>query len=164
MKIKGIKTNLPGTEERKREKEDKWVMNFHKHRFLEDKQHDETLKLQRANSELAREQQREREKSPSKALRPLTASGSSSSVRKRQGHQQEDQHTSNQQENHIKKRSLNSNLSTQELIMLGMYKLNEQQEEIYNKFVEMLTQFDVHDQVTVVLCPFSFWNPLINSC
>lgn len=119
-------------------------MNFQKYRYLEEKQHEETLKLQRANSEMARDQQRE--KSPSKSLRPLTATGSSSSHRKRHGnHHDEDDKI--QPEMHIKKRALNSNLSTQELIMLGMYKFNEEQEEIYNKFVKMLTEFDVHDQV-----------------
>ncbi len=145
--ILGLKTNYPGIEDRKRDKEDKWVVNFQKYRFLEDKQHEETLKLQRANSELAREQQRE--KSPTRALRPLTASGSSSTFRKRHGHNEDDEDSRNQSSIHVKKRALNKNLSTQELIMLGMYKLSDEQEDIYNKFVKMLSEFDVHDQVGI---------------
>lgn len=146
--VTGLKTHLPGGEERKKDKEEKWVMNFQKYRFLEEKQHDETLKLQRVNSELAREQQRER--SPARPQRPLTASGTSSSQHKRHGNYQEEEDSLQHQESHIKKRALNGNLSAQELIMLGMYKFNEEQEEIYNKFVKMLTEFDAHDQQNVV--------------
>ena len=41
-------------------------------------------------------------------------------------------------------------LTEEDLIMLGMYRLNSRQAEIYKQFVRMLVNFDPHDQAKIV--------------
>ena len=42
---------------------------------------------------------------------------------------------------------LDRNISTEDLIMMGLYRLDEQQEQIYRNFVEMISGFDEYDKV-----------------
>jgi hypothetical protein len=49
---------------------------------------------------------------------------------------------------HFSRRSRNPGISETDLLMFGMYRLNPEQEEIYKKFVEMVSEFDDFDMVS----------------
>ena len=57
---------------------------------------------------------------------------------------------------HFSRRSKNPQISDTDLIMFGLYKLNPHQEEIYNQFVQMISEFSNFDMVTFSIL-FAFY-------
>lgn len=51
---------------------------------------------------------------------------------------------------HVNKRTSNTELSEEDMVMLGVYRLDARQAEIYQNFVNMLTEFDSHDSRNIV--------------
>lgn len=139
--------------------EDKWVDNFQKYQFLKDSSNKD-LHNSREKDKL----DREKERPPKKTLRPTSAPGNNgtmnstspnrgtrASLNSLPRHREETDYESDGEEKepgYVKKRNHGKNLTKQELIMLGMYRLNSEQEEIYNKFVQMLSEFDAFDMVS----------------
>lgn len=52
---------------------------------------------------------------------------------------------------HFSRKSKNPQISDTDLIMFGLYKLNPHQEEIYNQFVQMISEFSNFDMVNILL-------------
>lgn len=65
-----------------------------------------------------------------------------------------------------RRRTRNDRLSSDELVLLGMYRFSPEQEEIYEKFVQMISDFNQFDMVRescVFFLPVLLDRRLINS-
>ena len=140
-----MKSNRPVQKQVEKARETKWVPNFQKHRYLDDKLH-EQIKTQH------KEQTQARNSSPGALNRKRTTEGKfSDDINFEEAEEEEQLDTSTMP---FSRKSTNQEISDTDLIMFGMYRLNTEQEEIYRKFVDMLTGFSQFDKVrSIVYCP-----------
>lgn len=137
--VDGLESNLPGKRLKQKARESKWVDNFTKYSALSDSFNIANVK------------------------RPNSTNGLQDSQNFSKIHQNHDEigfeedsivqdmlpnDTTKPKVLSSSRRARQEKLSHQELIMLGLYKFNPQQEEIYNKFIEMLSEFDAYDMVS----------------
>ncbi len=136
--IEGVKSNRPVQKQVEKARETKWVPNFQKHRYLDDKLH-EQIKQQH------KEQTQARNPSPGALNRKRTTEGKiNDDINFEEAEEEEQLDTTTM---HFSRKSTNQEINDTDLIMFGMYRLNTEQEEIYRKFVDMLTGFSQFDKV-----------------
>lgn len=139
--ISGLKTDSPEVEEKIKERETNWVSNFQIHHPLDSKKKKSSLNSQtskKAWGNIYTEQQLNRSM---KGIRPQSAP-----IDKKSPQSQPDDIPTT----HTSRRTYNDNLSSSELITFGVYRLNPEQAEVYNKFVDMISQFDTFDMQNIV--------------
>jgi hypothetical protein len=124
-----IGLNVSHDETKLKRKEDKWVSNFQKHSFLSEN------KLEGGVDS------RDRSKSP---LRSRSPGPHSRSHRGNASNVDDSQTNSNKT---IRRVCYDPTIAPEDLVMLGLYRLDERQQEIYRNFVEMLGGFDEYDRV-----------------
>lgn len=132
--INGLKSNLPKQKTREREKESGWVANFQKYRALEPKR-----------------SRRPRIKPPvfKQDNKAASAPGDTPSEHVEYNPLEiSEEDLAAEQQMQMRRRTRAPHLTSDELVLLGMYKFNPEQEEIYQKFVSMLTEFDKFDMVS----------------
>lgn len=116
---------MDNNEKKLKRKEEKWVSNFQKHAFLSDGGVD-------------------RDKQDSSS--PAKQKPSLRSDRKRKG--DEGSQTKPLDRKTTRCVCNDNAVSTEDLVMLGLYRFTEEQEEIYRNFVQMLSGFDEFDRVS----------------
>jgi hypothetical protein len=124
--------NVVEDERTMKKKEEKWVSNFQKHAFLSD---NGTGEKQRADAPA-------RSSSPVRNRAPLYGDGRGDS-RKRK----EEPAVSAQNKKGARSKCYDQSIAREDLVMLGLYRLDEAQEEIYRNFVQMISSFDDFDKV-----------------
>ena len=124
-----IGLNVDNNEKKLKKKEEKWVSNFQKHAFLSDGGVD-----------------REKNEVSSRSASPAKTKSFSRSDRKRRGDEADQTKQSNKSARSVCK---DSSVSTEDLVMLGLYRFSEEQEEIYRNFVQMISGFDEFDKVSM---------------
>jgi hypothetical protein len=122
--------NVSHDETKLKRKEDKWVSNFQKHSFLSD------------NKPEGGVDSRDRSKSPLRSRSP--GPHSRSNHRHNASNVDDSQTNSNKS---IRRVCYDPTIAPEDLVMLGLYRLDERQQEIYRNFVEMLGGFDEYDRV-----------------
>ena len=154
----GLLSTLPGIEEKKKKREGAWVSNFQKYSYLKDPSMTDPTMFAAP-----------RTKSPSKTSHSSSADqlhgattvggggADANTDRKRHRHVSGNFGSNDSMEHgiendsttarYVRRRSYNTELTEEELVMLGVYRLNPRQAEIYDKFVTMLADFDSHDMV-----------------
>lgn len=128
--IKGIKSTLPGQVRREKNREKRWVGNFQKYKGLE-----------------------EGDPFSSRPPRPHSASSQRSQSSRydrdldsEAGYNLEkDEH----ENDHLDSLRLitHDDITSSDMLMLNLYRLNPQQKVVFDEFVDMLKSFDVHDMV-----------------
>jgi hypothetical protein len=122
--------NVSHDETKLKRKEDKWVSNFQKHSFLSDSKPEAGV------------DSRDRSKSPLRSRSP--GPHSRSSQRGNASNVDDSQANSNKNSRRV---CYDPTIAPEDLVMLGLYRLDERQQEIYRNFVEMLGGFDEYDRV-----------------
>lgn len=130
--------NVDDNPEKQRKKEQKWVSNFQKHAFLSeggDREHEgEKNKTNKSGSY-----------SPGRLRNSLSAGSSRHDKRK-----MDTEHDSADNRN-TRSKCFDSHVSKEDLLMMGLYRLNDEQEDIYRRFVDMVSTFDEFDRVSFQL-------------
>jgi hypothetical protein len=123
--------NVNNDEGRLKRKEEKWISNFQKHHFLTDGGVDKD------------EQPRSRGTSPQKPKPAVFgATGRANDHKKRKGEEKSPPRSKT-----ARNACHDPNISPEDLVMLGLYRLDDNQQAIYRAFVEMLSGFDDYDKV-----------------
>ncbi|RYH11953.1 hypothetical protein EON65_38410 [archaeon] len=132
-----MKSSLPAQKEKEKQREGKWVSNFQVNNALDPPKH----------------QKRMRHKSNHSYQRTVSPDNGDNSGQSGQTMPLEMTEEEQEAEKKMatKRRTLNEGLATDELILLGMYRFTPEQEETYQKFVEMLAGFDKFDMVSFML-------------
>lgn len=140
----GIKSNRPLQKQVEKSRESKWVDNFQKFKYLDDR-------LTNDIKQHLKEQTQARNPSPGPLSRKKIGDTKISQDKASEEEGEEDLEgefgNSGQSGFHFSRKATNEELSDTDLIMFGMYRLNPQQEEIYRQFVEMVSGFSQFDQV-----------------
>lgn len=157
--VNGLKSNLPEQKEKEKSKEAKWVSNFQKYNVL-DEVHDNEKKADRKyfpNGPIVKSSSQPALNSSRPMASSNTAPASNvTSMSPSRNKKRLDSNRSNQEEDGSgaipvhQTRCAKTDMTPLDLIMFGMYKLNPRQEEIYNKFVEMLTEFSDFDKESII--------------
>ncbi len=128
MSYSGLQTTQPGWEEKLKAKEHNWVDNHQKYNVLT-----------------------ESGKPPKKSSHKDRESRSRSPNRHSRSHQSEHSNFNKKDDEHAvirrSARCFDEGVSKEHLIVLGMYRLSPEQEQIYNSFVNMISEFDQFDMV-----------------
>ena len=137
MNHAGLKSNLPAQKEKEKEREGKWVSNFQVHNSLDPPKSQKRMrnKSNQPNQHTVSPEPGDATSQFGQTMPPLEMTEDEQEAERKMA---------------TKRRTLNQGLSSDELILLGMYRFNPEQEEIYNKFVEMLAGFDKFDMVSVL--------------
>jgi hypothetical protein len=144
-----MKSTRPMQKQVEKARESKWVSNFQKYRYLDD-----NCLSERKKQESKESQNMKRSVSPSTTKRL----------------DRDIHHSLSQDDNdskdftHFSRRAPNPELTDTDLLMFGMYRLTPKQEEIYNKFVEMIAEFNEFDMVSCLRSSFLFILTLMYGC
>ncbi len=123
--------NVDDNPDKQKKKEQKWVNNFQKHAFLSDGvggDHDEKNKTTSKSASY----------SPGK-LRTSYSAGSTRHEKRKADSEEQNRNT--------RSKCFDPSVSPEDLLMLGLYRLDEEQEDIYRRFVDMISTFDDFDKV-----------------
>jgi len=127
--------NVDDNPEKQRKKEQKWVSNFQKHAFLSeggDREHEgEKNKTNKSGSY-----------SPGR-LRNSHSAGSS-----RHDKRKMDTESDAADNRNTRSKCFDPHVSKEDLLMMGLYRLSDEQEDIYRRFVDMISTFDEFDRVS----------------
>jgi hypothetical protein len=147
-------------EQRKAQRESKWKGNFQKYAalshldpcekddYLEKKHHKQAVGKNKLRP-LSTPQRSSSPTSPGRRSSPTrspTRSPSRSSFPSSSSFVVEDDIP------HVRRQYGGNSMSRAELIMLGLYQFNPQQQEIYNNFIAMLRDFSPYDAVSAFSC------------
>jgi hypothetical protein len=124
--------NVVDDERTMKKKEEKWVSNFQKHAFLSGS----------GANEKNRSEAPARSSSPVRNRTSLYGDSKGDS-RKRK----EEPAAGAQNKKGTRSKCVDQSIAKEDLVMLGLYRLNEAQEEIYRNFVHMISSFDDFDKV-----------------
>jgi hypothetical protein len=127
-----IGLNVVDDERTMKKKEEKWVSNFQKHAFLSESG---TSEKQRADAPA-------RSSSPVRNRATLYGDGRGDSKKRK-----EEPAVGVQSKKGARSKCCDQNIAKEDLVMLGLYRLDEAQEEIYRNFVQMISSFDDFDKV-----------------
>jgi hypothetical protein len=144
--LTGLVSNSAKQKEKEKEKETKWVPNFHKYHILHEP--DKT----------------DRKKNKSYASRSDKKHGSQSTLNQSRSNEYfslgsstefnpleiSEEEMLEEKKMLMRRKTRNNNLNDEELVLLGMYKLTPEQEEIYQQFVAMISTFDRFDMVSII--------------
>eukprot|EP01034_Spumella_vulgaris_P036017 gene36017-44422_t len=152
--VSGLHTTKPGWENRLKDKEGRWIDNHQKYNVLTDgskptrRELDPSVKNVTINSQRndnnSHSSSHNNSHQPSYTIdrntRPISATRVADD-------QPEGSHenTNNDDNITVSRRCFDSTVDRNKLIMLGMYHLDPEQEQIYNNFVSMLSKFDSFD-------------------
>eukprot|EP00598_Pedospumella_elongata_P009198 CAMPEP_0184999548 /NCGR_PEP_ID=MMETSP1098-20130426/65824_1 /TAXON_ID=89044 /ORGANISM="Spumella elongata, Strain CCAP 955/1" /LENGTH=298 /DNA_ID=CAMNT_0027526561 /DNA_START=49 /DNA_END=945 /DNA_ORIENTATION=- len=129
--------NVDDNPEKQRKKEQKWVSNFQKHAFLSeggDREHEgEKNKTNKSGSY-----------SPGR-LRNSHSAGSS-----RHDKRKMDTESDSADNRNTRSKCFDPHVSKEDLLMMGLYRLNDEQEDIYRRFVDMVSTFDEFDRANIL--------------
>jgi hypothetical protein len=152
----GLHTTKPGWENRLKDKEGRWINNHQKYNVLTDsgKPHrreiDVSTKTTNRNNSNNSHSSSHNSYQPSytsdRNARPLSATRDGDDLLEEQEDNQDADGRSSSS------RCLDNSVDKNQLIMLGMYCLDTDQERIYNEFVNMISKFDSFDMVRLLLC------------
>lgn len=140
FRYRNVGLNIDDNAEKRRKKEQKWVSNFQKHAFLsESGDHDiDKAKTTKSGSY-----------SPGKA-KSSSGSGSQGGATFRLDKRKGGGSDGDEPSRNTRSKCSDPNISAEDLLMLGMYRLSAEQEEVYRRFVEMVSTFDEFDKVNLV--------------
>lgn len=137
---------LSGNNENLKKKEDNWVDTFH---LGPETTATTTTTLNSNRPTSSGGGTRKRNKSPAKSSIHHSKSNLSIKNEHFMNNKQANSFDNNINERR-KHRCYDISLSDEELIMKGIYRLNEYQDEIYRNFIEMLSSFDEFDKVNFI--------------
>lgn len=131
--------NVSNNPDKQRKKEEKWVSNFQKHAFLsEGGDRDNDGEKHKANKSGSY--------SPGR-LRNTHSAGASRHDKRKMDTQAQGEPA----DRNSRSKCFDPNVSKEDLLMMGLYRLNEDQEDIYRRFVDMISTFDDFDRVRLAL-------------
>lgn len=133
--INGLKSTMPKQKEREKEKEGSWVSNFQKYQALSEPKRKRRQRIKPPTykqQEKGRVSNVEYEPADQVEVSPLEVS---------------EEELAAEQQLLMRRRTKNDGLTSDELVLLGMYHLNKEQEEVYQRFVAMISEFDKFDMV-----------------
>lgn len=153
--ITGLHTTKPGWESRLKDKEGRWIDNHQKYNVLTDSGKSNRRELDtktevttRNNPNNSHSSSHNNSFQPShtgdRNVRPMSATSVSRDEENLFREGQDDNEDAAPQSS----RCFDSSVDKNQLIMLGMYHLNAEQERIYSDFVDMLSKFDSFDMVS----------------
>jgi hypothetical protein len=128
----GMKSTRPIQKQVEKARESKWVSNFQKYHHLDDNL-----------SEKKKQESKDSYQNTRRSVSPSTIKRGDRDYPPSISQDENDQ----REIAHFSRRASNPDLTDTDLLMFGMYRLTSKQEEVYNKFVEMISEFNEFDMV-----------------